>query len=111
MTRQTFTWFPEFETEIAQSPKVNVIKFADGYETRTAMGLNNNPETWSLQFTVSSILLPDVLKFIKARGGVESFYWKTPLGDLNKVVCRKWKSVRKKGHMVVNFDFEQVFEQ
>lgn len=110
MARQTFTWYPEFEAKLAQEPKVNVTKFGDGYEQRTPTGINNNPETWSVQFTASSASYPSVLAFIQARGGVESFYWTTPFNQTNIFVCRKWDLTRKQGHLVMTMSFEQVYE-
>lgn len=110
MSRQTFTWFPEFEAALSQAPNVNVTKFGDGYETRTPEGINNSPEVWSLQFTLAGDNLTNVLNFIKTRNAVETFYWGNPFGVTNVYICRKWKMVRRQGHNVMNFDFEQVFE-
>lgn len=110
MSKQTFTWFPEFESQLSQTPKVTVTKFGDGYEQRTPMGMNNNPEKWTLQFTLGGSDLRDVLSFINARAGVEGFYWTSPLGVTHTYVCRDWKTTFKQGHHVMNFDFEQVFE-
>lgn len=110
MARQTFSWQPNFESKLSQEPKISVTKFGDGYEQRTPNGINNNPEVWSVEFTRSSASYPDVLTFIQARGGVESFYWTTPFQQTKVFVCRKWSIVRKEGHTVLTMDFEQVFE-
>ena len=110
MARQTFSWQPNFESKLSQEPKVSITKFGDGYEQRTPNGINNNPETWSVEFTRSSAAFPDVLTFIQARGGVESFYWTTPFEQTKVFVCRKWGLVRKEGHYVLSMDFEQIFE-
>jgi phage-related protein len=110
MARQTFTWHPDYDSKLSQEPSVSVTKFGDGYEQRTPNGINNNPETWSVEFTRSSASFPDVLAFIQARNGVESFYWTTPFNQEKIFVCRKWGLVRKEGHLVISMDFEQVFE-
>lgn len=110
MARQTFTWRSNFESKLSQEPKVNVTKFGDGYEQRTPSGINNNPETWAVEFTRSSASYPDVLAFIQARGGVESFYWATPFEQTKIFVCRKWDLVKKQGHIVLTMNFEEVFE-
>jgi len=110
MTRPTFSWHPNYEAKLAQEPKVAVTKFGDGYEQRVPTGINNNPETWSVEFTRSSAAYPDVLTFIQARNAVESFYWTTPFEQTKVFVCRKWDVVRKQGHTVLSMEFEQVFE-
>lgn len=108
--RKTFTWLPEFESQLSEEPKVNVTKFGDGYEQRVAVGINNRAQKWTLQFTMADPDLADIVTFIRARNGLESFYWTTPMGDSITVVCRSWKSTRKQGHYVLNVEFEQVFE-
>lgn len=110
MSRQTFIWHPNYDAKLIQEPNVNVTKFGDGYQLRVPNGINTSPETWSVEFTRSSASFPDVLAFVQARNGVESFYWTTPLNQQKVFVCRKWALVRKQGHMVLNMDFEQVFE-
>lgn len=110
MSKTTFTWRPEFESQLTQAPKVTTIKFGDGYEQRTPSGINNAPEKWSLQFTVSSAATNSALTFIQARGAVESFYWTNPFGQTKTYICKEWKLSRRQGHNVMNFDFEQVFE-
>jgi phage-related protein len=110
MARQTFNWRPNYDSKLSQEPKVNVTKFGDGYELRSPDGINNNPETWSVEFTRSSASFPDVLAFIQARNGLESFYWTTPFNQQKVFVCRKWSLIKKEGHVVLNMDFEQVFE-
>jgi phage-related protein len=110
MARQTFTWRPSFDSKLSQEPKITVTKFGDGYEQRTPNGINNSPEIWSVEFTASSASYPEVLTFIRARKGVESFYWATPFNQNKVFVCRKWAVVRKQGHTVMTMEFEQVFE-
>jgi len=110
MTRQTFTWFPEWEASLSQTPQVQVTKFGDGYEARVARGMDNNPETWSLQFTMAAPQLTEIVTFIQARGGVESFIWTTPMSNTGIYVCRKWKTTHRGGIRIMNFDLEQVFE-
>ena len=45
----TFT-FPPSNASLTEKPRVVVAKFGDGYEQRTAFGLNTNPQSWSLTF-------------------------------------------------------------
>jgi phage-related protein len=110
MSKPIFTWFPEFESSLDQSPNVNVTKFGDGYEQRAAAGINNNPQKWTLQFSVSSTATQDALAFIRARNALESFTWTNPLNETGTYVCRSWKMNRKQGVNVLQMTFEQVFE-
>lgn len=110
MTRPTFTWHPEFESSLDQEPQVNVTKFGDGYEQRSAKGINNNPQKWNLQFSASSQGAQEALNFLKARGAVESFTWQNPFEETGVYVCRSWKIQRKQGVNILQATFEQVFE-
>lgn len=110
MSRLTFNYRPDYESTLAQQPAVITTKFGDGYEQRVAVGINNNPEKWSLAFTVGNPVLPDALAFLQARKGVESFYWANPYGTTNVYVCRNWTLSRGPGKQTLTMDFEQVFE-
>ena len=110
MARQTFTWAPEFDASMEQTPTVTVTKFGDGYETRVPQGINNNAQKWTLQFTDSNQNTQSMLAFIRARNGSESIYWTNPLEETGIYVCRSWKLSRKKGVNVYSLTFEQVFE-
>lgn len=110
MARETFNWQPSYDSQMSQEPLVTVTKFGDGYELRVPDGINNNPQKWSLEFVRSSANYPDVLAFIQARNGSQSFYWTTPFGETKIFVCRSWRVSRKQGHHVITLDFEQVFE-
>lgn len=110
MTRPVFTWLPEFESSMDQEPAVNVTKFGDGYEQRAALGINNNPQKWTLQFTSSNKEAQEALDFVQARNAVESFTWTNPFEQTGTYVCRSWKTQRKQGVNVLQLSFEQVFE-
>lgn len=108
--RETFTWSPEWDSQLQEEPKVTVTNFGDGYEQRTAHGINHMPQNWTLTFDQSSAAAPEVLAFVRARGAVESFYWRTPLNERRVFVCRKWRLQRKQGVNVISLDFNEVFE-
>jgi len=110
MSKPTFTWLPEYESSLDQAPTVNVTKFGDGYEQRTAQGINNDPQKWTLQLSVSNAGTQDALAFIRARNAVEAFIWTNPLQETGTYVCRSWKLNRKQGVNVLQLTFEQVFE-
>lgn len=47
----TFTYIPDFGASKKLNPKINSIKFGDGYEQRASSGLNTNPQIWNLSFS------------------------------------------------------------
>lgn len=110
MSRQTFTWSPEWDSAMEQEPKVTTTKFGDGYELRAALGINNNPQKWSLTFSAGTAQAQEALDFVRARNGVEAFSWTNPLEETGVYVCRSWKLARKQGVNVLTMSFEQVFE-
>jgi phage-related protein len=110
MPRQTFSFRPDYDSQLSQEPSVIVTKFGDGYEQRVTTGINNSPEKWSLTFTVGNPALPAALAFVQARKGVESFYWQNSFGVTNVYVCRRWNMSRTPGKQSLSMEFEQVFE-
>lgn len=110
MTRETFTWYPDFESQKTVKPNVAVLNFGDDYEQRQRQGLNRIKEEWSLTFTRSYELINAVDDFLTARGGVESFYWVNPRGKQIIVVCDEHTVKRYQGYLVLTATFRQVFE-
>lgn len=111
MSRQTFSWFPDLEPEQTVKPSVNVTKFGDGYEARVVSGINSQPMSWSLGFTVTRAIGFDILNFLRARGGQEAFNWANPLQESGVYVCREWRQRSLKGGFFqITCTFEQVFE-
>ena len=110
-SRETFNFRPDYESTLSQEPVVTVTKFGDGYEQRVQTGINNMPQKWSLSFTVGNPAIPDALAFLRARHGVESFYWMNSYGETNVYVCRRWSMSRGPGKQTLSMEFEEVFEQ
>jgi len=107
----TFIWFPVASVRKRTQPNVAVAKFGDGYEQRTAYGINHQPENWSLEFSGNREEMAPIEAFLKARGGYGSFEWKTPDEETGRFVCRSWEKVRDRGFLVtISCEFEQVFE-
>ena len=120
---ETLSFSPIDPVEVSHQPKVRAVKFGDGYEQRTAAGLNSDPQMWSL--IADKRLGEDVgavYDFLKARGGHEAFFWTPPGETVTRVfVCRGWKKTLEhySGEAIVNgrktiqtltFQLEEVFE-
>jgi phage-related protein len=108
-----FTFTPDNGASKSVEPNVKVIRFADGYEQRVAIGMNTKPERWSLRFSVREDAEADAIEsFLFARGAVESFDW-TPPNEVaaKRFVCRKWsRAIDNPRFYTITAEFEQVFE-
>jgi phage-related protein len=90
-------------------PRVNKMSFGDGYEHRSADGLNTTPLTYTL--TWAKIPEADRVtfnNFLVARGGVENFQWTPPNGSVLNWKCEDWGWTHG-DHTLV--DFRAVFVQ
>lgn len=106
----TFTYIPSYSVELEVTPRVRVAKFGDGYEQRTADGLNTLPRRWSLRFVRHDSDLDAVESFLVARGGVEAFDWTPPKGAAGKWVCREWRrSLTQPNYGEITCTFEEVW--
>jgi phage-related protein len=110
MPLPTFSWSPDWESSEDSEPKVKVTKFGDGYEARVAEGMNNNPASWKLGFSRDATTIAAIRAFLKARNAIEAFNWTNPFNEAGVYVCRKWSVVRKTGVLVLQAEFQQVFE-
>jgi phage-related protein len=108
----TFTFTPSFPAELQEQPTVRTVKFSDGYEQRLTFGLNTDPKVWSLQFSNrDDTERNNILTFLRARNGQESFDWTDPNSYSGKWVCSEWRT----SQVSCNFNnitatFREVFE-
>jgi phage-related protein len=108
----TFTYTPDFTANLTKRPRVRQVSFGDGYEQRTADGINTIRALWSLSFNTRTDAERDaILGFFEARAGIEAFDWTPPTGSAGKFVCREWTtSLERFGINNITVTFEQVFE-
>lgn len=111
MSKPKFTWAPDLGAEQKTKPNIHQTKFGDGYELRVSTGINVAPKTWSVRFTKSLAEAMEVLAFLEAREGRESFEWTDPLDREAIYVCREWSGSQQQfGVYSISATFEQVFE-
>jgi phage-related protein len=108
----TFTYTPSFEATESSKPRVRKFQAGDGYEQRIRFGLHTDPKEWSLTFSERSNTERDnILTFLEARGGVESFDWTPPRGTAGKYVCEDWQvTMRAYNFNTIQATFREVFE-
>lgn len=114
MAKQIFTWYPDEGANESIKPDVTITKFGDGYEQRTARGINADITQWTMTFTGSSASGKDVLNirtFLKSMGAVTSFQWTNPFGELGIYVCREYSFARLSAKIAqVSVKFDRVYE-
>lgn len=113
MAKPVFTWLPEFSATSTEEPAVKTTKYGDGYEARVSDTINVNRQSWALTFTEQRkpgqvSLIRD---FLRARRGVESFTWTSPLNETGSYVARKWTVGTEQGYLTIKVTFDEVFEQ
>lgn len=87
-----FLWAESHGSPLTERPNVAVVKYGNGYESRVGLGIRTIFQVWKLTFEDVDIEIgKDILNFLRARGGVESFTWQNCLGETLKVVCREWE--------------------
>ena len=108
----TFSYTPSFTAKEHSKPSVRTVKFGEGYEQRLQFGLQRDPKEWRLVFENRDDSERDnILTFLEARKGTESFDWTPPRGSAGKYVCSDWRiEMRSFGRTTIRTAFRQVFE-
>lgn len=105
----TFTYVPNAGASEKTTPKVLSAKFGDGYEQRTADGINNIKRVWNLSFVKTSADMANVISFLENEGGLTSFNWTPPRGAAGLWLCREWDRIAEANYDTISFQFEEVF--
>jgi phage-related protein len=75
----TFTWSPLIGTQGTGTLRVLSAQFGDGYMQSVADGINNEVQSWPLQFRGDATYIMPILTFIRQHAGYKSFLWTPPL--------------------------------
>ena len=91
---RTFTWRPRLETPVEVSFAFFEAKFGDGYKQKVGQGLNNESETWDLEFTGKKEEIFAIRQFLREHNGVIPFEW-TPRGETEPKLfdCSQYSAV------------------
>lgn len=109
----SFDWGESSALTLDETPRVTATGYGDGYEQRSADGINNLAQVWDLNFEeVDNAIAGEIVAYLRARNGVEAFDW-TPKWETVpiKVICKSWKrSPDGDGLSRISARFEQKFE-
>ena len=104
---------PTYGLQKSSSPVVRTVRFGDGYEQRTSLGINQNPKVYNLTFEVSETDSDTIETFLDARAADNASFDFTPPGEgsSSKFVCEEWsKSIPYLNRATISATFRQVFE-
>ena len=104
---------PTYGLQKRSSPVVRTVRFGDGYEQRTSLGLNQNPKVYNLTFEVSETDADTIETFLDARAADTASFDFTPPGEgsSSKFVCENWsKSIPYLNRASIQATFREVFE-
>lgn len=109
---ETFTFKPTLESSSGSvKPRTLSAQYGDGYRQVVGDGINNLPQTWSLQFSGDEDEIKEIKAFLDARAGYDPFYWKPPFSDSTLIWTAADYSMTPKGGRIWNLsvDFTQFF--
>lgn len=108
----TFTYIADFTASKGVKPRVRAVRFGDGYEQRTADGINTQPAAWALSFNIRTDTEANAIEtFLATQAGITVFDWTPPSGSAMRVICREWNRVAQAYNVnSITCTFEQVFE-
>ena len=108
----TFTYTPSFTATEQSQPRIRIVQYNDGYSQRLQFGLNTDPKTWRLTFlNRTDTERENILAFLEARNGAESFDWTPPRGTAGKYICGEWNlDMLNCNNNTITATFVEVYE-
>lgn len=106
----TFTWKPIGTPTGTSTFAVKKAQFGDGYSQEAADGINNESQSWPLQFAGSKAEMLALVAFLRAHAGYIGFYWTPPLGVQGIYKAPSFSPTPQGGDVyTVSATFEQKF--
>lgn len=105
-----FTWVPDLEARGTFKPRVLSANFGDGYAQELADGINNNPGTYALNFSVLNLTTYQaIMNFLEGLNGASAFDWTTPKGVTGRFKCKDWSDTSSAVTYSISATFVQVY--
>lgn len=93
MNYNTFTWTPIINPEGNKLFRKFTAQFGDGYAQEAGDGINNEVQTWPLQFVGYDYQIRPINDFLRAHGGIKPFKWTPPMGEEGLYVCGEFNII------------------
>lgn len=82
---------PDAPAQGDEKPNLNIASFGDGYKRRAPKGLNHIDFQVAISFSnLYSSEKDAIVQFMRARGGVQPFWWQQPNELMRRWVCSRW---------------------
>jgi phage-related protein len=106
----TFNWRVHSTASGGGEIATSKSQFGDGYSQELPLGLNSETQRWTVTVSGYAALIDEVLAFIRAKQGAESFYWTPPRGAQGYYRCKRYNTSDVGGaYFTLQMEFEQVF--
>jgi phage-related protein len=114
---EVFSWSVRAEPSGQASFRTLDAQFGDGYSQSAADGINTKSQSWTVSFrgiiepTCANIIAAnEIMDFLDARGGWESFLWTPPASSVQGLYVAKNYGIQKSAKLItVNATFIEVF--
>ena len=112
--KELFDFKVKWRMQLDFKPKVDVIKFGDGYEQRRVESINSIPlsTTATIRYhkTRERNMIGSLDSFLMRHGGYKSFEW-IPPGESKRIliVCSEWSKIDNGPYVEYSLQFRQVF--
>lgn len=109
----TFTWVPDFIANFERKSNIKQALFGDGYSQRIAFGVNQQDESWSLEFKNRTNTERDEIRgFLRGARGQSAFSWTDPItSSVNKFICNEWSTTfNNYNNNTITATFQRRFE-
>lgn len=107
---ETFTWRSVGQPAGTVTLRTISTQLGDGYSQDAGDGINNEVNSWPLQFAGSEADMLAIIAFLRARGGYQGFLWTPPLGVQGIYKCTSWSPTPQGGDVfTVSATFQQKF--
>ena len=107
---ETFNWRPIGQPAGQATFRVLKAQFGDGYSQEVADGINNEVQSWPLQFVGTRAEVIAIRDFFRRHGGYKGFFWTPPMGEPGLYKVAAYSPVHQGGDVyLISATFEQKF--
>lgn len=109
---KTFTWDIDASSGETTAHSVNKVRFGDGYEQVSSVGINNTRKNWSCSKIAKKAEIDEIYQFLISTQSVEPFYFQ-PVKNEPALIVRLDGDVNRHTHGAgvwqISFNLKQAF--